>query len=129
MYTSINKTTITTSPTTPTQFTYKISSTQLKFLQLLSNKATQKLTYHCKASSAFFDEQTKTHDKALHLVSHNHKLLQSFSKRFNYHVTLDECRVGVVCFVYELCVIGCVCVNLSMLFAMCVYITVVRRTC
>lgn len=74
-------------------FSYNVDKVQLKFLQALSNRAHQNVTYHCRNSVAYFDDSTKTHDKAIvFMASTNHELVPDRPIKFKYSVSLDECQ-------------------------------------
>lgn len=77
------------------QFTYKASKNQLRFLQLLSSRASQNVTYHCKNSVAYYDQQSQNFNSALSLLTSNEKELGVQQPiKFRYSVSLDECQVS-----------------------------------
>lgn len=51
------------------KLTYKADSNQLGFLQLLSGNAVQNVTYHCRNSVAYYNDEKKSHRNALKLLS------------------------------------------------------------
>jgi hypothetical protein len=53
------------------QIQYSEHQSQFAFLQVLSQRATQKITYHCKNSVAWLDEKTNTYDKSIKLLALN----------------------------------------------------------
>lgn len=74
-------------------FTYKASKNQLRFLQLLSSRASQNVTYHCKNSVAYYDQQSQNFNSALSLLTSNEKELGVQQPiKFRYSVSLDECQ-------------------------------------
>lgn len=76
------------------QISYKAESSQIGFLQLLSREAEQNITYHCKNSIAYFDEERKTYKRGIKLLSYNDvELVPRGSQRLRYEVILDECKV------------------------------------
>lgn len=82
-----------------TEFAYNdetISSqsmaTQLAFMRLLSNKASQNITYHCKNSVAYMDEQSGNLKKAVVLQGSNDvELRAEGNSRFTFTVLEDGC--------------------------------------
>ncbi|KAH9394569.1 Collagen alpha-2(V) chain [Tyrophagus putrescentiae] len=72
-------------------FEYRIPPVQLTFLQLLSNSATQNLTYLCRGSVAYFDAGLKSHDKAVKLLTYDEQELVAVSgvRSAVYSVTFD----------------------------------------
>ncbi|WP_395241557.1 hypothetical protein [Salmonella sp. s51933] len=50
---------------------YPDHHSQFAFLQVMSQRATQKVTYHCKNSVAWYDDTTKSFDKSLKLLALN----------------------------------------------------------
>lgn len=77
--------------------TYKADSNQIGFLQILSTHASQNVTYHCKNSVAYYDEQKNSHRLALKLLAWNDaELTARGSKRLKYDVLEDGCRVCVM---------------------------------
>lgn len=83
------------------QFTYNdetISSqsmaTQLAFMRLLSNQASQNITYHCKNSVAYMDATAGNLKKALLLQGSNEiEIRAEGNSRFTYSVLEDGCTV------------------------------------
>ena len=76
------------------QFSYKVNKVQLKFLQLLSSRASQNVTYHCRNSVAYFDQKSQSFDKAIVFLGSNDKeLVAQKPIKFRYSVGLDECKV------------------------------------
>lgn len=68
---------------------------QLTFLRLMSTEASQNLTYHCKNSVAYLDQQTGNLKKSLLLQGSNEIELRSEgNSRFTYTVTYDGCTVS-----------------------------------
>ena len=78
------------------QFLYKSDGIQLRFLQLLSDRAHQNVTYHCKNSAAYYDVETASLDKAVKFQASNDiELVADRPKRQRYSVSLDECQVSL----------------------------------
>ncbi|MEQ2214507.1 hypothetical protein XENOCAPTIV_010229, partial [Xenoophorus captivus] len=68
---------------------------QIKLLQLLSKESHQNVTYHCKNSMAFKDEQTSNLKKALVLRGANGQELRAQgNNRLRYAVIEDGCSVS-----------------------------------
>lgn len=68
---------------------------QLTFLRLMSTEAAQNLTYHCKNSVAYMDQQTGNLKKSLLLQGSNEiELRAEGNSRFTYTVTYDGCTVS-----------------------------------
>lgn len=82
-----------------TQFEYntegvtsKEMATQLAFMRLLANHASQNITYHCKNSIAYMDEETGSLNKAVMLQGSNDvELVAEGNSRFTYTVLVDGC--------------------------------------
>jgi len=70
--------------------TYKADSNQMSFLQLLSARASQNITYHCSNSVAYMNPRG-TARKSAWLMSWNDLEIKSGGK-FRYSVPVDECR-------------------------------------
>ncbi|KAJ8264578.1 hypothetical protein GJAV_G00150910 [Gymnothorax javanicus] len=65
---------------------------QLTFLRLMANEATQNITYHCKNSIAYMDQQTGNLKKALLLQGSNDiEIRAEGNSRFTYSVSEDGC--------------------------------------
>lgn len=70
-------------------------ATQLAFMRLLANQASQNITYHCKNSIAYMDEETGNLKKAVILQGSNDvELRAEGNTRFTYSVLEDGCTVG-----------------------------------
>jgi len=78
-------------PTGGFSFTYKADSNQIGFLQMLSSKATQNITYHCHNSLAFYSAKKDHHRKALTLLGWNDLEIRHRGK-FSYEVPVDNCQ-------------------------------------
>lgn len=82
-----------------TQFEYntegvttKEMATQLAFMRLLANRASQNITYHCKNSIAYMDKETGSLKKAVILQGSNDvELVAEGNSRFTYNVLVDGC--------------------------------------
>lgn len=65
---------------------------QMTFLRLLSTEASQNITYHCKNSIAYMDEQAGNLKKALLLQGSNDiEIRAEGNSRFTYNVLEDGC--------------------------------------
>lgn len=65
---------------------------QMTFLRLLSMEASQNITYHCKNSIAYMDEETGNLKKALLLQGSNDMEIRAEgNSRFTYNVLEDSC--------------------------------------
>lgn len=70
-------------------------ATQLAFMRLLANRASQNITYHCKNSIAYLDEKTGRLNKAVVLQGSNDvELVAEGNSRFTYTVLVDGCSVS-----------------------------------
>ena len=70
-------------------------ATQLAFMRLLANHASQNLTYHCKNSIAYMDEETGNLKKAVILQGSNDvELRAEGNSRFTFSVLEDGCSVS-----------------------------------
>lgn len=81
--------------------TSKEMATQLAFMRLLANHASQNITYHCKNSIAYMDEETGSLNKAVMLQGSNDvELVAEGNSRFTYTVLVDGCSVSSAAFVW-----------------------------
>lgn len=70
-------------------------ATQLAFMRLLANHASQNITYHCKNSIAYMDEETGNLKKAVILQGSNDvELRAEGNSRFTFSVLEDGCSVS-----------------------------------
>lgn len=68
---------------------------QLTFLRLMSTEASQNITYHCKNSVAYMDQQTGNLKKSLLLQGSNEiELRGEGNSRFTYSTLVDGCTVS-----------------------------------
>lgn len=78
------------------QFTYKIDKIQLNFLQLMSNRAEQRITFNCLNSVAFYNQANSTFDQAIKMLTSDENVLTADSEsRLAYSVLSDNCQVSV----------------------------------
>jgi len=69
-------------------------SSQLSFLRLLSDRARQNITYHCRDSVAWYDEQLNDVTKSIRIKTSNGVIIDSSSSnKFKPNVLTDNCRV------------------------------------
>lgn len=86
----------------PLQFSYgnpelpeDVLDVQLAFLRLLSSRAAQNVTYHCKNSIAYMDHASGNVKKALRLMGSNEgEFKAEGNSKFTYTVLEDGCTVG-----------------------------------
>ncbi|XP_030855714.1 alpha-2 collagen isoform X1 [Strongylocentrotus purpuratus] len=75
------------------KFSYEASEVQLTFLRLLSTKAHQNVTYHCKNSVAVRDRQTGSTEQALRLMTTSDvELSLDAPSQEQYEVIEDGCQ-------------------------------------
>lgn len=75
--------------------TVKDMATQLAFMRLLANHASQNITYHCKNSVAYMDAGTGNLKKAVILQGSNDvELRAEGNSRFTFSVLEDGCSVS-----------------------------------
>lgn len=68
---------------------------QLAFLRLLSSRASQNITYHCKNSIAYMDQASGNVKKALRLMGSNEgEFKAEGNSKFTYTVLEDGCTVS-----------------------------------
>lgn len=76
------------------KLTYKADSSQLIHLQMLSTHATQTVTYHCRNSVAYYDEEKKNYRRSLKFLAWNDaELTAKNSQQLRYDVISDGCQV------------------------------------
>lgn len=69
---------------------------QLTFLRLMSTEASQNITYHCKNSVAYMDQETGNLKKSLLLQGSNEiELRGEGNSRFTYSTLMDGCTVSL----------------------------------
>ena len=77
------------------QIKYVKYSSQLSFLRLLSDRARQNITYHCKDSVAWYDQELDDVTKSLKIKTDNGVIIHSSSSnKFKPSVLADNCRVS-----------------------------------
>lgn len=70
-------------------------ATQLAFMRLLSNQASQNITYHCRNSVAYMDAESGSLNKAVVLAGSNDvELRAEGNSRFTFSVVEDGCTVS-----------------------------------
>ncbi|EDO49401.1 predicted protein, partial [Nematostella vectensis] len=76
------------------QFHYTSDPSQLLFLRLLSDRASQKITYHCRNSVAWYDSRSRDFDKSIKLKSGNGiELYAASSNKYKPTIIKDDCGV------------------------------------
>lgn len=89
-------------PFVPLQFSYgnpdlpeDVLDVQLAYLRLLSSRASQNITYHCKNSIAYMDQATGNVKKSLKLMGSNEgEFKAEGNSKFTYTVLEDGCAVS-----------------------------------
>lgn len=72
------------------------SSVQLGLLRLLSERATQRFTFYCSGSVAWFDQSANDNSAALTLMGDNEYEFETSTFTFK-EVVHDGCRVSACC--------------------------------
>lgn len=76
------------------QISYKADHSQLSYLQLLSLKAVQNVTLHCRNTVGYYDPDTRNHKRGLKLLAYTDaEILPKANNRLRYKALLDECQV------------------------------------
>ena len=84
------------------QIRYVSDSTQMTFLRLLSDRAKQTITYHCKNSVAWYNEESQDYEHSIKLMGDNGiELHASSSNKFKPRIVRDDCRVCSVLLIYS----------------------------
>lgn len=72
-----------------------VSDVQMAFLRMLSSRASQNITYHCKNSIAYMDQASGNVKKALKLMSSTESEFKAEgNSKFTYTVLEDGCTVS-----------------------------------
>lgn len=72
----------------------------------MATEASQNITYHCKNSVAYMDQETGNLKKALLLQGSNEiEIRAEGNSRFTYSVTEDGCTVGCLFTWLSLCIV------------------------
>lgn len=78
----------------PGQLEYVSDPSQLEFLQLLSDRARQQITYHCKNSVAWPDGSSDDAAKSIKMLTINGlELHAKSSNKFKPKIVGDDCKV------------------------------------
>jgi len=78
----------------PIQLEYVSDFSQLEFLQLLSDRARQQITYHCKNSVAWPDGSSDDAAKSIKMLTINGlELHAKSSNKFKPKLLGDDCKV------------------------------------
>ena len=76
------------------QIQYSDHHSQFAFLQVMSQRASQTITYHCKNSVAWLDEKLNNHDKSIRLLALNgYEYSKDGHTNAQPKVLKDECKV------------------------------------
>lgn len=71
----------------------------MAFMRLMSNQASQNITYHCKNSIAYMDSASGNLKKAVLLQGPNEvEIRAEGNSRFTYSVSEDGCTVSFIYF-------------------------------
>lgn len=77
-----------------TQVSYKAEHSQLTYLQLMSTKAVQNVTLHCRNTIGYYDPMTNNYRRGLKLLAFNDaEIMPKANNRLRYKALLDECQV------------------------------------
>lgn len=75
------------------ELAYTADTMQLKYLGLLSSKASQTITIHCKGRSVWYNRATMGYESAMKFKGMNEQVFEkSKSLRFSPKVVKDECQ-------------------------------------
>ena len=75
---------------------YLGSTSQLAFLQLLSDRARQTIIYQCKNSAAWYNSETKGLSTSIKILSHNGvELHAGSSNKLKPNLLHDDCHVSI----------------------------------
>lgn len=73
----------------------EVADVQLAFLRILSSRASQNITYHCKNSIAYMDEASGNVKRALKFMSSTDSEIKAEgNNKFTYTVLEDGCTVS-----------------------------------
>lgn len=73
--------------------TYKADHTQLTYLQLMSTKAVQNVTFHCRNTIGYYDPTANNYRRGIKLLAYNDaEILPKANNRLRYKAILDECQ-------------------------------------
>lgn len=75
------------------EFSYNTHKGQIKYLQMLTSTARQKITIKCKNVVAVFDSGNSTYEQAVRLDSFDEEQIEVHGKKaFRYRVVQDGCK-------------------------------------
>ena len=78
------------------QMKYSFEPSQLVFLRLLSNRARQNITYHCRNSAAWFNKENNGNTHSIKIMGDNGiEFHASSSNKFRPTIIRDECHVSI----------------------------------
>lgn len=91
------------------QINYKADHTQLTYLQLMSTKAVQQVTFHCRNTIGYFDPQANNYRRGIKLLAYNDaEILPRANNRLRYKAIVDDCQVSAILFNHhQLTVVQC----------------------
>lgn len=76
------------------KISYQADSNQIRYLQILSERASQDITYHCKRSVAVYNKEKSTFRQGLKLLAYNEAELTAKGQKLRYEVIQDDCKVS-----------------------------------
>ncbi|CAF0854342.1 unnamed protein product, partial [Didymodactylos carnosus] len=77
------------------EFEYDIETIQLRFLRMLSDKAYQNITYHCRKTIAAYDNSKQDYSRAIRLRTKNSVLYEAKpinDATLQYEILKDDCK-------------------------------------
>ena len=80
----------------PLQMIYTFDPSQMTFLRLLSDRARQNITYHCRNSAAWFNKENSDYTHSIKIMGDNGiELHASSSNKFKPTIIRDDCHVSM----------------------------------
>jgi hypothetical protein len=75
---------------------YTFDPSQMAFLRLLSDRARQNITYHCRNSAAWFNKENSDYTHSIKIMGDNGiELHASSSNKFKPTILRDDCHVSL----------------------------------
>lgn len=79
------------------QMKYSFEPSQLVFLRILSDRARQNITYHCRKSVAWYDKETDDYSHSIKIMGDNGiEFHASSSNKFRPTIIKDDCHVSTI---------------------------------